>query len=93
MRWDVAANGGGWKMARGARLSPVKGARVGRAEAQWWLQAPSGALAQGRRVRGGGYCGHGESKREATDGGAHQVWAIHGSTCGQRDTTGGRPKE
>jgi hypothetical protein len=41
---------------------------------------------------GGGCCSHSESKREAADGGAHQVWAIHGSTCGQRDTTGGRPE-
>jgi hypothetical protein len=38
-------------MARGARLSPVKGVRAGRAEARWRLRAPSGAPAQGRRVR------------------------------------------
>jgi hypothetical protein len=54
VRWDVAASGGGWKTAWGARLSPVKGVGAGRAEARWWLRAPSGAPAQGRRVRGGG---------------------------------------
>jgi hypothetical protein len=31
----------------------VKGVRVGREEARWRLRAPSGAPAQGRRVRGG----------------------------------------
>jgi hypothetical protein len=36
-RWDVAASGGDWKMAQGARLSPVKGVGAGRAKARWWL--------------------------------------------------------
>jgi hypothetical protein len=54
MRWDAVASGGGWKTVRGARLSPVKGVRAGRAEARWRLRAPSGAPAQGRRVRGEG---------------------------------------
>jgi hypothetical protein len=39
-----------------------------------------------------GCCGHDDSKREAADGGAHQVWAVHGSACGWRDTTDGRPE-
>jgi hypothetical protein len=73
VRWDVAASGGDWKTARGARLSLVKGVGAGRAKARWRLRAPSGAPAQGRRVRGvRGCCGHGESKREAADGGAHR---------------------
>jgi hypothetical protein len=37
VRWDAAANGGGWKTAWGARLSPVKGVGAGRAEAWWRL--------------------------------------------------------
>jgi hypothetical protein len=91
VRWDAATSSGGWKTARGARLSPVKGVEAGRVEVRWRLRAPSGATVQGRRVKGEkGCCGHGESKREATDGGAHQVWAIHGSTCGRRDTTDDR---
>jgi hypothetical protein len=52
MRWDAAASGGGWKMVRGVRHSPVKGVGVGRAEARWLLQAPSGVPVQRRRVRG-----------------------------------------
>jgi hypothetical protein len=44
-RWDVAASGGDWKMAQGARLSPVKGVGAGRAKARWWLRAPSSVLA------------------------------------------------
>jgi hypothetical protein len=79
VRWDVAANGGDWKMARGARLSPVKGVGADRADARWRLRAPFGAPAQGRRVRGlRGCCGRGESKREATDGGAHRRGALGG---------------
>jgi hypothetical protein len=53
VRWDAAASGGGWKTTHGARLSPVKGVGAGRAEARWWLRAPSSAPAQGRKVRGG----------------------------------------
>jgi hypothetical protein len=37
VRWDAATSGGGWKTVRGARLSPVKGVGVGRAEVRWWL--------------------------------------------------------
>jgi hypothetical protein len=37
VRWDVAASGGHWKMARGGQLSPVKGVKVGKAEAWWQL--------------------------------------------------------
>jgi hypothetical protein len=74
VRWDVAASGGGCKTARGARLSLVKGVGAGGAEVWWWLRAPFGAPAQGRRVRGvKGCCGRGESKREAADGGAHHI--------------------
>jgi hypothetical protein len=51
VRWDAATSGGGWKMTRGVRLSPVKGVGVGRAEARWWLRAPSGAPAQRREKR------------------------------------------
>jgi hypothetical protein len=77
VRWDVAASVGDWKTAWGARLSPVKGVGAGRVEAQWRLRAPSGTLAQGRRVRGvKGCCGRGESKREAADGGAHRCGAL-----------------
>jgi hypothetical protein len=53
VRCDAAASGGGGKTAGGARLSPVKGVRVGRAETWWWLRPSSSAPAQGRRVRGG----------------------------------------
>jgi hypothetical protein len=71
----------------------MKGVRAGRGEARWWLRAPSVSPAQRRSVKGKkGCCGRGESKREAADGGAHQVWAIHGNACGQRDTTDGRPE-
>jgi hypothetical protein len=73
------ASGGDWKMARGVRLSPVKGVEEGRAEAQWRLRALSGASVQGRRVWGvSGCCGRGESKGEAADGGAHRHGALGG---------------
>jgi hypothetical protein len=64
-------------MAQGARLSPVKGVRAGRAEARWRRRAPSGVLSQGRRVRVVGGCyGRGEPRREAADGGAHRRGAL-----------------
>jgi hypothetical protein len=52
MKWDAAASNGGWKTARRARLSPVKGVGVGRAAVWRRLRAPSDATAQGRRVWG-----------------------------------------
>jgi hypothetical protein len=87
LQWRGLENG------MGSEALTLKGVRVARAEALWWLRAPSGTPAQGRRVRGEkGCCGHGESKREVADGGAHQVWTIHSSAREWRDTTGGRPK-
>jgi hypothetical protein len=78
VRWDVAVSGGDWKMAWGVRLSPVKGVGAGKAEARWWLRAPFGAPAQGRRVRVLRGCyDRGELKREAVDGLAHQR-GMHG---------------
>jgi hypothetical protein len=76
-RW--APSSGDWKTTQRARLSLVKGVRAGRAEVRWRLQAPSGAPAQGRRVRVvGGCCSHGESKREVADRGAHRRGALGG---------------
>jgi hypothetical protein len=50
---------------------------AGRVEAGWRFRAPSGVPAQRRRVRVvGGCCGRGESRREATDGGAHRRGAL-----------------
>jgi hypothetical protein len=90
VRWDVAANDGDWKMTQGARLSPVKGVGASRAKARGRLRAPSGAPAQGRKVRVvGGCCNRGEPKREAADGGAHWCGALDGGEA-ETENRGGK---
>jgi hypothetical protein len=48
------------------------------------------ARKKGEGGGGEGCCCRGDSKRDAADGGAHQLWVVHDSVCEGRDTTGDR---